>query len=56
MGKKSSPARPLSREASEAGTPSGNKTNVDVSALPCGVYVVEVKTEKGVEVKKFVKE
>ncbi|MGD0711489.1 MAG: T9SS type A sorting domain-containing protein [Bacteroidales bacterium] len=47
---------PLSREASEAGTPSGNKTNVDVSALPCGVYVVEVKTEKGVEVKKFVKE
>ena len=45
---------------------SGNKTNidhvgwssyvVDVSALPCGVYVVQVKTEKGIAVKKFVKE
>lgn len=34
----------------------GNKTNIDVSALPSGVYVVEVKTEKGVEVKKFIKE
>ena len=35
---------------------SGAKTNVDVSTLPCGVYVVEVKTEKGIAVKKFVKE
>jgi hypothetical protein len=33
-----------------------SKTNIDVSALPGGVYVVEVKTGKGVEVKKFVKE
>lgn len=29
---------------------------IDVSALPGGVYVVEVKTEKGVSVGKFVKE
>ena len=45
---------------------SGTKTNidhvgwssyvVDISALPCGVYVVQVKTEKGVAVKKFIKE
>ncbi|MGD0711336.1 MAG: T9SS type A sorting domain-containing protein [Bacteroidales bacterium] len=35
---------------------SRNKTNIDVSSFPSGVYVVEVKTEKGVEVKKFVKE
>jgi hypothetical protein len=34
----------------------GNKTTIDVSALPSGVYVVEVNMEKGVEVKKFVKE
>ena len=34
----------------------GNKTNIDVSAFPCGMYVVEVRMEKGVEVKKFVKE
>lgn len=34
----------------------GNKTNVDVLALPSGVYIVEVRTEKGVEVKKFIKE
>ena len=32
------------------------KTNIDISALPCGVYIVKVKTEKGVVVKKFVKE
>jgi hypothetical protein len=32
------------------------KTNVDVSAFPSGVYVVEVKTNKGVAVKKFIKE
>jgi len=35
---------------------SGNKTYIDVLNFPSGVYVVEVKTEKGVEVKKFVKE
>ncbi len=35
---------------------SSAKTNVDVSALPCGIYIVEVKTEKGVGVKKFIKE
>lgn len=33
-----------------------NKTNVDVSAFPSGVYIVEVKTQNGVGVKKFVKE
>jgi len=43
-----------------------NKTNVDhvgyssyvvdISTFPSGVYIVEVKTEKGVVVKKFVKE
>jgi hypothetical protein len=32
------------------------KTDIDVSSFPCGVYLVEVRTEKGVEVKKFVKE
>jgi hypothetical protein len=34
----------------------GNKTNVDVSSFPCGMYIVEMKTDKGIEVKKFVKE
>ena len=33
-----------------------NKTNVDISALPSGVYIIEVKTEKGIAVKKFIKE
>ncbi len=47
-------------------TTTGTKTNVDhvgyssyvvdVSEFPSGVYIVEVKTEKGVVVKKFVKE
>jgi hypothetical protein len=37
-------------------TTTGNKTNIDVSALPSGVYVVEVKTAKGVAVSKFIKE
>ena len=37
-------------------TASGNKTNVNVSDLPCGVYFIEVKTEKGVAIKKFIKE
>jgi len=35
---------------------SGNKTDIDVSNFPSGVYVVVVKTEKGVGVRKFVKE
>ena len=45
---------------------SGTKTNVDhvgyssyvvnVSDFPSGVYIVEVKTEKGIAVKKFIKE
>jgi hypothetical protein len=30
------------------------KTIIDVSALPSGVYVVEVKTDRGVAVKKFI--
>jgi hypothetical protein len=33
-----------------------NKTTVDVSSLPRGVYIIEVKTDKGIEVKNFVKE
>jgi len=35
---------------------SGIITNIDVSAFSSGMYFVKVKTEKGVEVKKFVKE
>jgi len=37
-------------------TANSNKTNIDISAFPSGMYVVKVKTEKGVAVKKFVKE
>jgi len=33
-----------------------DKTSIDVSTFPCGVYEVVVKTEKGIEVCKFVKE
>jgi hypothetical protein len=29
---------------------------INITDMPSGVYVVEVKTEKGIEVKKFVKE
>ncbi len=32
------------------------KINIDVSALPRGVYILNVKTENGISVKKFVKE
>ena len=31
-------------------------TKIDISSLPDGVYIAEVKTDKGIEVKKFVKE
>ena len=34
----------------------GNKTDIDVSSLANGVYVVEVRTNEGVSVEKFVKE
>lgn len=33
-----------------------NKTSIDVSSFSCGVYVVEVKTEKEATFKKFVKD
>jgi hypothetical protein len=33
-----------------------NKATVDISSFPCGVYVVEVRTDRGIEVRKFVKE
>ena len=33
-----------------------NKTSIDVSTFSSGVYVVEVRTENGIEVKKFLKE
>ena len=33
-----------------------NKTIIDVSTLPSGVYIVEVRTEKGLEVRKVIKE
>jgi hypothetical protein len=34
----------------------GNKTNIDVTTLPAGVYLIKLFTEKGAEVRKFVKE
>jgi YVTN family beta-propeller protein len=37
-------------------TTSGNKTNIDVAALPGGIYFVKVKTERGIAVKNFIKE
>ncbi len=37
-------------------TTTGNKTNIDVSALPGGVYILQAKTEKGVVVNKFIKD
>jgi hypothetical protein len=40
----------------ESFTANKNKTNLDISSFPCGVYVVEAKTEKGIAVRKFVKE
>ncbi len=33
-----------------------NKISIDVSALPSGVYFIKCITEKGIEIKKFVKE
>ena len=35
---------------------SGNKTNIDISEFPDGMYILELKTERGFTVKKFVKE
>jgi hypothetical protein len=32
------------------------KTNIDISSLPSGVYIIEAKTDKEMTVKKFVKE
>lgn len=32
------------------------KTSIDISAFPSGIYVVKVKTEKGIAVNKFIKE
>jgi hypothetical protein len=32
------------------------KININVSALPVGMYYIEMRTEKGIEVRKFVKE
>lgn len=37
-------------------TVNGTKTNIDVSDLSYGVYMVRVKTDKGIAVKKFIKE
>jgi YVTN family beta-propeller protein len=35
----------------------GNKTNVDISSLPCGMYFIRMKTEQGrMAVDKFIKE
>ena len=34
----------------------GNKTSIDVSAFPNGLYFVKVRTEKGIAAKKFIKE
>jgi len=34
----------------------GQKTKIDISSFPCGVYVVEVKSENSTVYKKFVKE
>jgi len=33
----------------------GNNTTINISSFPCGIYIVKIKTEKGVEVKKFIK-
>ncbi|MFA4853356.1 MAG: T9SS type A sorting domain-containing protein [Bacteroidales bacterium] len=35
---------------------SSNKTSVDISTFPNGMYFVKMKTEKGIAMKKFVKE
>ena len=35
---------------------SSGKTNINVSAFPSGVYIVEVKMEQGIIVRKFIKE
>jgi mannan endo-1,4-beta-mannosidase len=40
----------------ESFTTNDRRTNIDVNSFPGGVYVVEVKTEDGVGVEKFVKQ
>lgn len=37
-------------------TATGSKTCLDVTALPSGLYIVEVKTKNGITIHKFVKE
>jgi hypothetical protein len=37
-------------------TTRGNKTNIDISSFPNGVYIVEMKTDEGIVVRKIVKE
>jgi polyhydroxybutyrate depolymerase len=37
-------------------TTENNITNIDISAYPAGLYVIKINTEKGVTIKKFVKE
>ncbi len=33
-----------------------NKTHIDVSTFPCGLYIVKMITEKGINVNKFIKD
>ncbi len=32
------------------------ETTIDLRDLPCGIYIIKVRTEKGIEIRKFVKE
>lgn len=34
----------------------GNKTNVDISTFPSGVYIIKAKTDEGIAVKKLIKQ
>jgi len=33
-----------------------NKTSIDISAFPCGIYIIKSETIEGTKTKKFVKE
>jgi hypothetical protein len=33
-----------------------NQRTIDVSALPVGIYVLKIHTEKGIVIKKFIKQ